>query len=200
MIVGAHSAFLLAASAKPALEVDEFEIAGSILHEPVELVPRITVPLEYPAAAEIVLDGRICAEMREPEGPFGEFTGYSTSRSTENVLEITAVCRRSDPYYLSIIPGDSADHLFLGRVPREAAILQRLKERIPWVRNICYPKSGVNFHCYLSLSRAPEGVAKQALMLLMGSDHYVKLAVAVDEDIDIENEAEVVGRCHPVPR
>lgn len=191
VIVGAHPAVLLAASAKPGIEVDEYDIAGSILGEPLELVPGLTVDVEYPASAEIVLEGRILAGVREAEGPFGEFSGYSTSRSTENVFEVTAMCCRRNPLYLSIVPGSAADHLYLARVAREAAILQRLKEKIPYIHAISYPKSGVNFHCYLSLSQAPEGVARHALTLLFGLDHYVKLAVIVDDDIDVNDEEAV---------
>ncbi len=192
IIVGAHPAVTLAAAAKPAIEVDEYDIAGSILGEPLRLVQGKTVDVAYPAQAEIVLEGKILPTVREPEGPFGEFTGYSTSRSTENVFIITAICHRKNPIYEIIAPGATKDHLYLARVAREAATLQRLKERIPWVKDIAYPKSGVNFHCYVSLSECPAGVAKQALTLLMGLDHYIKLAVAVDEDIDINQDQDVL--------
>jgi len=75
---------------------------------------------------------------------------------------------------------------------REAGVFQRLKERIPWVKGIAYPTSGVNFHAYIQLEPCPAGVAKQALTLLMGSDHQLKLVVAVDEDIDIRRDEEVM--------
>lgn len=192
VIVGAHPAVLLAAAAKPGAEVDEYDIAGAILGSPLELVSGKTVAVEYPAWAEIVLEGHILPSVREPEGPFGEFTGYSTSRSTENVFQVTALCRREKPIYTVVIPGSAGDHLYLARVAREAAIFQRLKERIPWVREIAYPRSGVNFHCYISLDRGPQGIPKQALTLLLGLDHYVKLAIAVDADIDINKDSEVL--------
>ncbi|MEL7568212.1 MAG: UbiD family decarboxylase [Dehalobacterium sp.] len=191
VIIGAHPALLLAASAKPGINVDEYEIAGAILGEPLELVKGVTVDVEYPAAAEIVLEGRILPHVREPEGPFAEYTGYSTSRSTENVLEVTAVCSRKDPIYLSVVPGPSSDHLHLMRVAKEASVLQKLQEKISWVRAISYPKSGVNFHCFLSMAQAPEGIARLALTLLFGLDPYPKLAVIVDDDVDVDDEEAV---------
>ena len=191
VIIGAHPAVLLAASAKLGIDVDEYEIAGSILGEALELVNGETVDVEYPATAEIVLEGKVLPGVREPEGPFAEYTGYSTSRSTQNVLEITAICHRKKPIYLSIIPGPSSDHLFLMRVAKEASVLKKLREKIPAVRDIHYPKSGVNFHCYLSIGRVPDGVARHALMLLFGLDPYPKLAVIVDDDIDIKDEQAV---------
>ena len=192
IIIGAHPAVYLGAASKPAIDIDEYDIAGSILGEPLQLVKGKTVDVAYPAQAEIVLEGKILPFTREPEGPFGEFTGYSTSRSTENVFVVTAICRRAKPTYLITIPGAAKDHIYLSRVAREAAVFQRLKERIPWVKNIAYPKSGVNFHCYLSLKPCPAGIPKQALTLLMGLDHYIKFAVAVDEDININNDSEVL--------
>ncbi|MEG2213514.1 MAG: UbiD family decarboxylase, partial [Clostridiales bacterium] len=57
---------------------------------------------------------------------------------------------------------------------------------------IAYPISGVNFHAYVQLFPCPAGVAKQALTLLMGSDHQLKFVVAVDEDIDIRRDEEVL--------
>ncbi len=191
-VIGAHPLILLAASAKTSIEVDEYDIAGGLLREPLELVKGQTVHVEYPASAEIVLEGRILPNVNEDEGPFGEYTGYSTSRSTRNVFEITAVCRRKNPCYLSVVPGSSADHLNLMRVAKEALVWDRFKERIPSVRKIHYPKSGVNFHCVVSMAPAAAGSVRQALMLLFGLDPYLKLAIAVDEDIDITDEAAVM--------
>lgn len=191
-VIGAHPLVVLAASAKTSIDVDEYDIAGGLLGEPIELVKGQTVEVEYPAHSEIVLEGRILTNIYEDEGPFGEYTGYSTSRSTRNVFEITAICRRKSPYYLSILPGPSADHLNLMRVAKEALVWDRLKERVPNVRKIHYYKSGVNFHCAVSMAPGAEGSVRQALMLLFGLDPYLKLAIALDEDIDITDEAAVM--------
>jgi UbiD family decarboxylase len=63
---------------------------------------------------------------------------------------------------------------------------------VPTLNTLTYPKTGVHFHAYMSLKKTAEGQARQALMLLMGLDSYIKLAVAVDEDIDVFNENEVL--------
>ncbi|MEG1998163.1 MAG: UbiD family decarboxylase, partial [Clostridiales bacterium] len=78
VVIGAHPAVFLGAAAKVDLDVDEYDIAGAVLGEPLRLVKGVTVDLEYPAEAEIVLEGYISTTEHEPEGPFGEFTGYST--------------------------------------------------------------------------------------------------------------------------
>ncbi len=63
---------------------------------------------------------------------------------------------------------------------------------VPGLKALNYPKSGTHFHAYLSLKKTAEGQARHALMLLMGLDNYIKLAVAVDEDVDVFNEQEVL--------
>jgi UbiD family decarboxylase len=191
VVIGAHPAVYLAAGAKVAMEVDEYDLAGALLGQPVDLVRCRTIDVEVPAEAEIVLEGEILANVHEPEGPFGEYTGYSTSRSTQNVFMVKAITRRQKPIYLDLIPGYSTEHLLLARVAKEAHVFERLREMVPTLKAINYPKSGTHFHAYLSLKKTAEGQARHALVLLFGLDPYVKFAVAVDEDIDVFNESEV---------
>ena len=192
VVLGAHPAVHLAAAAKVAMEVDELDIAGGLLKQPIELVKCRTINVEVPANAEIVLEGEILADTHEDEGPFGEYTGYSTFRSTRNVFVVKAITRRANPIFLDIIPGYSNEHLLLGRVAKEAHVFERLKEVLPTLKALNYPRSGTHFHAYMSFKKAAEGQARHALMLLFGLDSYIKLAVAVDEDIDIYNEEEVL--------
>jgi UbiD family decarboxylase len=192
VVIGAHPAIYLAAGAKVAMEVDEYDLAGALLGQPVDLVRCRTIDVEVPAEAEIVLEGEILANVHEAEGPFGEYTGYSTSRSTQNVFVVKALTRRAKPLYLDLIPGYSTEHLLLARVAKEAHVFERLKEMVPTLRALNYPKSGTHFHAYLSMKKTAEGQARHALMLLFGLDPYVKLAVALDEDIDVFNEQEVL--------
>jgi 2,5-furandicarboxylate decarboxylase 1 len=192
VVIGAHPAVYLAAGAKVAMEVDEYDLAGALLGQPVDLVRCRTIDVEVPAEAEIVLEGEILANVHEAEGPFGEYTGYSTSRSTQNVFVVKAITRREKPLYLDLIPGYSTEHLLLARVAKEAHVFERLKEMVPTLRALNYPRSGTHFHAYLSMKKTAEGQARHALMLLFGLDPYVKLAVALDEDIDVFNEQEVL--------
>jgi len=192
VVIGCHPAIYIAAAAKVAMEVDELEIAGALLGAPIELVKCKTIDVEVPADAEYVIEGEILAGTREDEGPYGEYTGYSTYRSTRNVFEVKAITRKRKPIFLDIIPGYSAEHLLLGRCTREAHVFHRLKEMVPTLKALNYPKSGTHFHAYMSFRKTAEGQARQALMLLMGLDSYIKFAVAVDDDIDVYNEEEVL--------
>lgn len=192
VVLGADPAVHLAAAAKAAMEVDEFDIAGGLLGKPVELVKCVSIDVEVPADAEIVIEGEILAGTHEEEGPFGEYTGYSTYRSTNNVFVVKAVTMRKDPIYLDVIPGYSAEHLLLGRSTKEAFVYSRLKELVPQVQAVHYPKSGTHFHAYVSLKKTAEGQARHALVALFGIDSYIKFAVAVDDDVDVRNEEEVL--------
>ncbi|RAI44495.1 UbiD family decarboxylase [Rhodoplanes roseus] len=192
VVIGCHPAIYIAAAAKVAMEVDELAVAGALLKQPIELVKCKTIDVEVPADAEYVIEGEILAGVHEDEGPYGEYTGYSTYRSTRNVFHVTAITRRQKPIFLDIVPGYSAEHLLLSRCTREAHVFHRLKEMVPTLKALNYPKSGTHFHAFMSFKKTAEGQARQALMLLMGLDSYIKLAVAVDEDIDVFDETEVM--------
>jgi len=192
IVIGVHPAINLAAGAKVAMEVDEFDVAGALLGRPVELVRCKTIDVEVPAEAEIVLEGEILHDVYEDEGPYGEYTGYSTDRSTRNVFVVKAITSRHKPIFHDIIPGYSAEHLLLGRSAKEAHVFMRLKEMVPSLKALNFPKSGTHFHCYLSMKKTAEGQAKHALMLLLGLDPYLKFVVAVDEDVNVFDEEEVL--------
>jgi 2,5-furandicarboxylate decarboxylase 1 len=158
----------------------------------VELVHAQTIDVDVPVSAEIVLEGEVLANVNEPEGPFGEYTGYSTDRSTRNVFIVSAITLRANPIYLDVTPGFSAEHLLLGRIPKEAMVLTRLREVYPGVERVHYPRSGTHFHCYVSMAKTLEGQPRQVGLLLLGLDPYVKFCVIVDDDIDPGNEREVM--------
>ncbi len=96
--------------------------------------------------AETVIEGEKLANTQEDEGPFGEYTGYSTYRSTRNVFVVKAITRRAKPIFLDIIPGYSNEPLLLGRVAKEAHVFERLKDALPTLKVLNYPKSGTHFH------------------------------------------------------
>ena len=192
VVIGCHPAIYLAGAAKVAMDVDEYAVAGGLMKRPVELVKCQTIDVEVPADAEYVLEGELLAGVQEDEGPFGEYTGYSTHRSTRNVFVVKAITHRADPIYLDIVPGLSNEHLLLGRSAKEALVFTRLKELVPNLVALNYPKSGTHFHAYLSMRKSAEGQARHALMLLLGLDNYIKFAVAVDADVDVYQDTEVL--------
>lgn len=191
VVIGAHPALYLAAAAKVGMEVDEYDLAGGLLGAPLDLVKCRTIDIEVPAEAEIVLEGELLGNEFEDEGPVAEYTGYASGRSTRNVFVVKAITRRAKPIYLDIVSGASSEHLLMAGTARQARTFARLKEMMPGIKAVHYPRSGVSYHAYLSLKKKADGEARRALMLLFGLDPYVKHAIAVDDDIDVFNEGEV---------
>jgi UbiD family decarboxylase len=192
VVVGGHPLWLLAASARVAADVDERDVAGGLFGAPLECVRTPRYGLAVPASADWVLEGVIDPAVRVDEGPFGEYSGYASARSTNNLVEVQAVCRRPDPILLDVVSGHAPDHLNLGRIPREADLVGKLRDRFPDVVAVHYPPAGTHFHCVVAVRRgAAVGVARQVLLALLGLDPYVKLAVAVDDDVDVRRDDEV---------
>ena len=192
MVVGAHPLFMLAASARAPFDVDEREIAGGLLGAPLEVVRTPRHGLRVPASAEVVLEGEIDPAADEDEGPFGEFSGYSSDRSTRNRIDVCTVMQRDGAVWVDVVGGNSDEHLNLGRVPREAEMIAKLKDRFGSVTAVHYPRSGTHFHCYVAVDQRRPGEARQALLGLLGWDPYLKTAVAVDADVDVTSDEEVL--------
>lgn len=192
-VLGVHPLISLSSIGMIPLQVGKYEVAGGLLGEPLEVVPGINTPLRIPAYAEMVLEGEILAGVREPEGPFGEFTGYSSLRSTQNVFVAHTLYHREDPLYQSICAGLSGEHNTLLALPREADLIQHLSRTIPGLRAVHVPLSGCGLlHAYVSMKKTAEGQGKQAILTALGLDHCLKLVVVVDDDVNVFNEAEVL--------
>lgn len=193
IVIGAHPLFTFGGLWKGAITTDEYAIVGGLMDAPLEITAGKTVPIEIPVHAEIVLEGRIIAGKREPEGPFAEFTGYASERSTQHVVEISAILHRKDAVYHDIVPGISNEHTSLLAVPQEARLLRTLRQQYPNVTAVSYPKSGTcRFHAYIALRNAAAGQARNAAAAALGDDLSLKLVVVVDDDVDVYNDSDVM--------
>ncbi|SMG33900.1 UbiD family decarboxylase [Paracoccus sp. J56] len=192
MVIGAHPLFMLAASARVAYGVDERAIAGALMQEPLKLLRTPRHGIGVPAAAEFVLEGHLDPEAHVAEGPFGEFSGYSSDRSTNTLFHVTAIMRKRAPWLVDVVGGATDEHLNLARLPREAEMFEKLKARFPAVTRLHYPTSGTHFHAYVALRQSRPGEARQVMLGLLGWDPYLKTVVAVDEDIDVTQDSQVL--------
>lgn len=192
MVVGAHPLFMLAASARLPFGADERAVAGGLMREPLRLVRTPRYAIGVPAAAEHVLEGHLDPHAHVEEGPFGEFSGYSSDRSTNTLFHVTAVMRRRTPWLVDVVGGATDEHLNLARLPREAEMFEKLKARFPSVTRLHYPTSGTHFHCYVALKQSRPGEARQVMLGLLGWDPYLKTVIAVDDDIDVTQDSQVL--------
>ena len=193
IVIGTHPLVTFGALWKGPIDVDEYAVIGGLINQPLEIVPGLTVPIEVPSQSEFVIEGRILPNVREPEGPFAEFTGYASERSTQNVVEVTSISYRSDAIYQDIIPGISDEHTMLLAVPGEARLFRNLRQQYPNVTGVAYPKSGAcRFHAYIAMRRPAPGQAKNAAAVALGDDLSLKLVVVVDDDVDIHDDGDVL--------
>lgn len=192
MVLGGHPLFMLAASARVPMAVDERDVAGGLFGAPLEVVRSPKYGIRVPATADFLFEGVIEPGVSVEEGPFGEFTGYSSDRSTNSLFRVEVMASRRDPILLDIVGGNSAEHLNLSRIPRESEMAAKLKARFPEVVALHYPNSGSHFHCYVQVRPQRVGQARQVMLALLGWDPYLKTVVAVDEDVDITDDSEVL--------
>jgi UbiD family decarboxylase len=193
VVLGLHPLVSMGSLAYPPADVGKFEVVGGLLGEPLQVAPCATIDLHVPASAEIVIEGEILPGLREPEGPFGEFTGYMSRRSTEHVFVAKAIAMRERPWFQSIGSGRAGDHITTLGLIREAEIANALARVIPNVRGVHVPLSGTSsFTAYVSIAQSRPGEAKHVIPIVLGVDHYLKLVIVVDDDIDVFDESEVL--------
>lgn len=191
LVIGVHPALLLASQATTPYGVDELSIAGTLLGEPVELVKCETVDIEVPRECEFVIEGKLLPEVRQEEGPFGEYPRTYGPKAPRHVIEVTGITWRDDPVYHTIIPA-TMEHLLLGGVSREAAMLEVIAQATPNVKKVhLTPASGCRYHVVLQIDKKHEGEAKNAIFAALTSSTEVKHVVAVDTDIDIFDPQDV---------
>ena len=173
--------------------VRKFEIIGGLFGEPYRLARCGVADLEVPAGAEIVIEGEILAGVREPEGPFSEFTGYASHRSTQNVFVAKRVRMRRDAIYHSVVSGMSQDHILVSCITREGEILNALRRNLPNVRTVHVPHTTCGaFMAFVSMKKTAEGEPQMAMMATFGTELYTKYVIVVDDDVDIFNMNDVM--------
>lgn len=191
IVIGVDPLTLLSSQAIAPFDFDELTIAGALHGAPLSVVKCITSELRVPAEAEIVVEGRVLPQVREPEGPFGEFPQYYGERANRHVIEVTAVTQRKDAMFHTIV-GGGLEHLLLGGIPREATLLSHLRRSFPNVRDVHLARGGVcRYHLYVQIAKRQGGEAKNIMMGAFAGHYDVKHVIVVDEDVDIHNPAEV---------
>ena len=191
IILGHHPCFFIASAMRVPFESDELRIAGGLLEEPLKVVPSVTWgdELLVPAEAEMILEGEILPNRLEPEGPFGEWSGYDRGQMQTQVLKIKAITQRKDPIIVNIFSAHR-EHSTM-TLGWEIEILNKVKSAVPGVRAVSLPANAAGMHCYISLNKITDGEPKLAA-LAAASMGFLKMVIVVDSDIDVFNENEVM--------
>jgi len=183
------------ASAPLPKHIDELMLAGFLRGTPVELVRGVSVDLEVPASAEIVLEGYIEKDEVGSEGPFGDHTGFYTPPEPFPVFHVTALTMREDAIYPSIVVGKPPqEDAWLGKAT-ERIFLPAIRATVPEIVDYDLPIAGA-FHncCIVSIRKRFPGHARKVMSAIwgLGMLSLTKCVVVVDEHVDVHDYEQVL--------
>ena len=195
---GGDPALTYAATAPLPDGIDEWMFAGFLRGKPVEHVRCKTVDLEVPADADFVLEGYVDpAEDMFAEGPFGDHTGYYTPVDAFPRFHVTAITHRKNAVYPATLVGPPPmEDEWLGKAT-ERLFLPLLRMMFPEVVDMNLPVEGA-FHnlVIISIKKQYPFHASRIAHGLWGSGQmsFSKVICVVDDDVDVQNTAEVAWR------
>lgn len=188
--IGLDPAIMIAAGAR--YDNDELMIAGAIRGEPVEVSKGVTVDIDVPLNAEIVIEGYLPPHKRHPEGPLAEFHGYYGELWDSPVFEVTAICYRNNPIYQTIVPGWS-EHIYIGNVlPREPLLLRFCRHVSKDVKALHIPPYANGFMAIVQLEKSNPGEPKNVAMAAFTAHVNVAKVIVVDPDVNIYDPSDVL--------
>ena len=173
--------------------LDELNVAGGWMGEPVELVRCETIDVMVPATSEIVIEGELIPGERRLEGPFGEYPGYYHGTTHQPVFKLKAITHRRNPIYVTALTGPpTTDNHILTQVVKEAIVYDRIRQICPTVGDVCVTNGGVGMHVVISIRPTFATQARDVMMTALCSERIrPKLVVVVDDDIDVRNPEQV---------
>ncbi|MFD7103504.1 UbiD family decarboxylase [Streptomyces celluloflavus] len=191
VVVGQDPILSTAAAIAAPSGMSEYDLAGGLRGQGVEVLYAPGSDLPIPAYAEIVIQGELPPVEEESvlEGPFGEWTGYYTHSGQETVVRVNRIMHRNNPIILGAPPmlptvpaGDQAVPLYSASVTwdhLEASGVQNIKGVWAYARQLMM---------VISIEQTGAGDAMHALLAAAGRKRtggMERYFVVVDEDIDI---------------
>ena len=208
VVCGMHPALFMIAGLEIPHGKNEYDAAGGLLGEPVEVILGPATGLPIPAHAEIAFEGFIHPDDRIDEGPLGEWTGYyAGGLKKEPAIRVETMMYRDDPILLGAIPGiPPDDDSFYRGSYRSGAVWNQLEAAgVPEVKGVwSHAAGGSRLWLTVSIKQLYGGHSKQA-GLIASQCHagaYVnRFVVVVDDDIDPADMDKVIWamctRCDP---
>jgi 4-hydroxy-3-polyprenylbenzoate decarboxylase len=194
IVVGAAPVAMFTGPMKLAIDLDEMGVAGGLAGAPIRIAKCITVDLDVPADAEIVIEGLIDPELLEPEGPFGESHGHVALEDFNMSMQVTAITRKRAAVFVSIVsqvtPSESST---LKRVAYEPMFLTHLRDRlsIKGIKRVSMHEPLTNLRKVIFLQFVQGVPRTEVWRALHGASSLLadcgKICIAVSEDIDPTN-------------
>ena len=185
--------------------MDEADLVGAYYGEGVLTTRCLTVPLEAPVSAEIVVEGYLSATETAREGPMGEYAGYmwGGEGSYQPVYDVTAIAHRDRAILPIVVAGEPVeeDHTAWGISNAAEIVYQLRSENFP-VAAAWSPLESANHWFAITLKHGwRDASGKNARTMCneigeslfrtkagMGTPKYIVL----DDDVDPTNTLEVV--------
>lgn len=183
----------------------EYDYAGWMRGQPIEVIRGQVTDLPIPATAEIVLEGEIVPPEVETriEGPFGEYPGYYAGHpSPQAAFRVKSILHRDAPILLGNPPSKTWPSYWHTRnIGMAAMIWDAIERRLPGIKGVWIVDDAAITMPVISIEQQFAGHAKAAAMIVMGSSLFCRFIVVVDDDVDPSNISEVLWaistRCDP---
>jgi UbiD family decarboxylase len=179
---------------KLARDEDEIAIAGGLAGQAIPMGKAVSIDLEVPASAEIVIEGLIDTSELEPEAPFGESNGYVALEAFNMPMQVTAITMRKKPVFSSIIsqvtPSESC---VIKKVAYEPLFLSHLRDHLGMrsVRRVVMHEPLSNLRPVIFVQYAPGTPRPEVWRGLKATSAFQprcgKIVIGVSEDIDPAN-------------
>jgi len=194
IVLGAAPIVCFTGPLKLAVDADEVAVAGALAGEPIRMARAVSVDLEVPADAEIVIEGVIDPEILEPEAPFGESNGYVALEAFNMPMKVTAITHKKSPVFTSIIsqvtPSESS---VIKKVAYEPLFLSHLRDQlaIKGVKRVVMHERLTNLRPVIFVQFAQGTPKTEVWRGLYGAANLQagcgKIVIGVSEDIDPES-------------
>ncbi|WP_316354259.1 UbiD family decarboxylase [Candidatus Trichorickettsia mobilis] len=195
-VIGASPAITMAATMPLPDNVSEYHFAGLLNNKRIELVNCISIDLQVPASAEIVLEGEVSLDEYLPEGPFGDHTGYYNDVECFPVFHVKAITMKHKPIYLSTYTGKPPDEPSIIGVALNEIFLPIIQQQFPEITDFWLPPEGCSYRvAVVSINKSYPGHAKRIMMGIwsyLRQFMYTKFVIIVDHDINIREWKEVI--------
>jgi 4-hydroxy-3-polyprenylbenzoate decarboxylase len=174
--------------------LDELLLAGFLARRRIDLVKCVTVDLEVPASAHIVLEGYVEPGERRREGPFGDHTGFYSQPDDFPVFHVTCITHRKRPVYLTTVVGPPPMEDFYLGLASERIFLPMIRKTLPEIVDMHFPAAGI-FHnlVIVSIDKRYPGHARKIMNAFWGLGQlmFSKTIVVVDKDVNVHDPSEV---------
>jgi UbiD family decarboxylase len=180
--IGLHPVDTLAAGTSLPPGEDELELAGGLRGEPFRLARAVSLDLDVPADAEVVVEGYVAAGVRAPEGPFGDFLEFYVPEMDNHRFRVTAITHRRNPIVQTMVAGSREDVNLLG-VSREVAVADAVERTGAELVELRLGPTILG--CTIAIRQRYPGEAANVGLAALGAYGWLKYCIVVDHDVDV---------------